>query len=86
MLWSWGENSAGQLGYNTLGNDQLSPRRIVALKRLSIAGVAAGGNHSTCVDGMCASDFGLLLSDSLLKRHLSPLTRLHSERTVLFMG
>ncbi|WP_171651886.1 RCC1 domain-containing protein [Paenibacillus foliorum] len=45
-VWTWGANDHGQLGYETSGLDQKTPRQVEGLPS-NIASIAAGGNPDT---------------------------------------
>ncbi|MFD0676951.1 MULTISPECIES: RCC1 domain-containing protein [unclassified Paenibacillus] len=56
-VWTWGANDHGQLGYDTSGADQTSPRQVTGLPS-NIVSIAAGGNPET---GAASSAFTLAI-------------------------
>lgn len=52
-IWSWGNNLAGQLGYETPGIHQMSitPRKINFPKHIIFSDVSAGASHALAIRG-----------------------------------
>jgi alpha-tubulin suppressor-like RCC1 family protein len=49
VVWSWGENTYGQLGMGTTSEDECTPHRITFPHQLPVKSIAAGYAHSAAL-------------------------------------